>query len=416
MLLQITPSRIASFVSTSVRAQMAFALAFFAAAAGVLMAPTAGAQEIRPIVFPVEGENYYSDTYGACRSGCARRHLGVDIIGEKMLPMLAARDGVVTWLRHDDAKGNILTITDDDGWQYHYIHINNDTPGTDDGANAYDQAFGPGIAEGVRVTAGQVVAYLGDSGNAEATVPHLHFEIEKPDGSNINPTPSVAAAEVNGYVAAPSVPAEKLGPYESLGALAGSLADDLYGRPLTASEQAEIATALVEHDLGAALAEVFEDPEVDLGVEGVARLYEAYFLRNPDEVGFQFWLESWRDGVGLWDMSDAFADSEEFVQTYGALTDAEFVSLVYENVMERQPDQEGLDFWIAEIEGPLTRGDMMAYFADSTEYRNKTATATELMAMSWLFEQRIPTDDELASWAGERKAMTTAEAIQARFG
>ena len=51
MLLQITPSRIASFVSTSVRAQMAFALAFFAAAAGVLMAPTAGAQEIRPIVF-----------------------------------------------------------------------------------------------------------------------------------------------------------------------------------------------------------------------------------------------------------------------------------------------------------------------------------------------------------------------------
>ncbi len=416
MLLQITPSRIASFVSTSVRAQMAFALAFFAAAAGVLMAPTAGAQEIRPIVFPVEGENYYSDTYGACRSGCARRHLGVDIIGEKMLPMLAARDGVVTWLRHDDAKGNILTITDDDGWQYHYIHINNDTPGTDDGANAYDQAFGPGIEQGVRVTAGQVVAYLGDSGNAEATVPHLHFEIEKPDGSNINPTPSVAAAEVNGYVAAPSVPAEKLGPYESLGALAGSLAEDLYGRPLTASEQAEIATVLVEHDLGAALAEVFEDPEVDLGVEGVARLYEAYFLRNPDEVGFEFWLESWRGGVGLWDMSDAFADSEEFVQTYGALTDAEFVALVYQNVMERQPDQEGLDFWIAEIEGPLTRGDMMAYFADSTEYRNKTATATELMAMSWLFEQRIPTDEELESWAGEREAMTTAQAIQARFG
>ncbi len=416
MFLPHTLNRIVSFVSTSLRTQMTFAVALLAAAAGVLIAPTAGAEEIRPIVFPVEGENHYSDTYGACRSGCARRHLGVDIIGEKMLPMLAARDGVVTWLRHDDAKGNILTITDDDGWQYHYIHINNDTPGTDDGANAYDQAFGPGIEQGVRVTAGQVVAYLGDSGNAEATVPHLHFEIEKPDGSNINPTPSVAAAEVNGYVAAPSVPAEKLGPYESLGALAGSLSEELYGRPLTASEQAEIATMLVEHDLGVALAEVFDDPEIDLGVEGVARLYEAYFLRNPDEVGFEFWLESWREGVGLWDMSDAFADSEEFVQTYGALTDAEFVALVYENVMQRQPDQEGLDFWIAEIEGPLTRGDMMAYFADSTEYRNKTATATELMAMSWLFEQRIPTDAELESWATDRRNRTTAEAIQARFG
>ncbi|MEZ5341180.1 MAG: M23 family metallopeptidase [Acidimicrobiales bacterium] len=59
------------------------------------------------------------------------------------------------------------------------------------------------MAKGATVKAGQVVAYLGDSGNAESTGAHLHFEITRPDGTNINPTPSVDAALdrlVNGVV------------------------------------------------------------------------------------------------------------------------------------------------------------------------------------------------------------------------
>jgi len=86
-------------------------------------------------------------------------------------------------------------LRDADGYQYNYIHLNNDTPGTDDGVGGYSNAFGPGIAQGARVTRGQVVGYVGDSGNAENIGPHLHFEIRLPDGTAIDPYQSLLLAQ-----------------------------------------------------------------------------------------------------------------------------------------------------------------------------------------------------------------------------
>jgi murein DD-endopeptidase MepM/ murein hydrolase activator NlpD len=151
-------------------------------------------QVVRPITFPVEGPVTFTDTFGAPRSG-GRTHQGIDLMGKKMQRLLAAADGEVTALRHDNSglSGNSLTITDAQGWRYVYIHINNDTPGTDDGANRFEHAFAPGMRRGAKVTAGQHVAYLGDSGNAENTPPHLHFEIHTPNGQVINPYPSLMA-------------------------------------------------------------------------------------------------------------------------------------------------------------------------------------------------------------------------------
>jgi hypothetical protein len=90
--------------------------------------------------------------------------------------------------------GNWLTIEDEDGWQYEYGHINNDSPGTDDGANPARWRFAEGLEIGSEVRRGEFVAYMGDSGNAEATPPHLHFEIRRPDGAAINPKQSLDAA------------------------------------------------------------------------------------------------------------------------------------------------------------------------------------------------------------------------------
>lgn len=153
----------------------------------------ASANEYRRITFPVVGPSNYSDDFGAPRSG-GRTHEGNDIMGAKGQHLISAVDGRVNWLRHD-ATGNMLSIRDSDGWTYRYIHINNDTPGTDDGANSFEHAFAPGIEEGASVTAGQHVAYLGDSGNAEETTPHLHFEIRRPDGSSINPWTSLRLSQ-----------------------------------------------------------------------------------------------------------------------------------------------------------------------------------------------------------------------------
>ena len=150
----------------------------------------------RAITFPVIGDVHYTDTYGAPRSG-DRTHAGQDLMGSKMQQLVAAANGTVTYLTIPEASyGYMLTITDDEGWQYHYIHINNDTPGTDDGQASLEHVFGPGIERGARVEAGQLVGYLGDSGNAESTAPHLHFEMEDPNGTNVNPFRALEEATV----------------------------------------------------------------------------------------------------------------------------------------------------------------------------------------------------------------------------
>jgi murein DD-endopeptidase MepM/ murein hydrolase activator NlpD len=151
---------------------------------------------VRAVTFPVAGPVTY---YGACRGGptCPRRHIGNDLIGQRLQPLIAAADGVVTHLVRDHpTAGWGLVIKDADGWEYRYYHVNNDSPGTDDGSDPAQWRLAPGITEGTAVKAGQVVAYLGDSGNSELSVPHLHFEIHLPDGSPIDPYRSLRASEL----------------------------------------------------------------------------------------------------------------------------------------------------------------------------------------------------------------------------
>mgnify|MGYP001023435721 CR=1 FL=1 len=123
----------------------------------------------RPMMFPVLpdatlGKATWSDTYLAPRSG-GRRHEGQDLMGKKMLKLLAVVSGTIVELRHQ-SSGNSLYLKGDDGWYYCYLHINNDDPGTDNGANQFKYAFAPGMKIGKRVLKGDHVAFLGDSGNA----------------------------------------------------------------------------------------------------------------------------------------------------------------------------------------------------------------------------------------------------------
>ena len=151
-----------------------------------------------PIVFPVLGGAPYTDDYGDPRSG-GRTHEGNDMFTEKMRPLLATTDGVINFITvNEPTWGWSLSILGDDGYEYRYLHLNNDTPGTDDGNGGYNNAFAAGIELGRRVIAGEVVGFLGDSGNAETTPPHLHFEIRTASGAPINPYRSLRAARVLG--------------------------------------------------------------------------------------------------------------------------------------------------------------------------------------------------------------------------
>ena len=178
-----------------------------AVAATAVPAPTAQAaarsyDAVIDVTFPTRPDARFTDTYDACRDGCARVHMAADIMGEKMWPLYATVDGVVCRLDdgEEDHYGRHLTLCGDDDRQYRYLHINNDTPGTDDGKAALRQVFGPGIREGVRVARGQLLAYMGDSGNAEWAGAQLHLDVfddrvTDPYGENrINIYPSLVAA------------------------------------------------------------------------------------------------------------------------------------------------------------------------------------------------------------------------------
>lgn len=185
-----------SDVPTVKRSRLLLLAGLFIAVASACQSVTA-VDTVRAMTFPAIGKVTYIDSFGAPRSG-GRSHQGQDLMGAKGTHLVAANAGTVTALRHDNTglSGNSLTITDADGWDYVYIHLNNDTPGTDDGKNIYDQAFAKDLRKGTKVKAGQLVGYLGDSGNAENAGAHLHFEVHAPDGTVINAYQSLQKATV----------------------------------------------------------------------------------------------------------------------------------------------------------------------------------------------------------------------------
>ena len=162
---------------------------------------TATGVEYHRITFPVDGPVTYTDDFNACREGCTRRHMGNDLLGYKLEHEVAASAGTIAWahLANTGTEGNMLQLTGNDGWVYWYIHINNDTPGTDDGKNPARWQLAPGIHVGSVVKAGEFIAYMGDSGDAESVQPHLHFEIHPPNAGPIDPYTSLRLAQ--GYSA-----------------------------------------------------------------------------------------------------------------------------------------------------------------------------------------------------------------------
>jgi hypothetical protein len=110
---------------------------------------------------------------------------------------------------------------------------------------------------------------------------------------------------------------------------------------------------------------------VALDIDGVAgqtyRMYQAAFNRTPDKGGLGFWLDKMDDGLGLVSMAQAFLDSAENLATYGALTDSQFVNQIYANVLHRQADAGGVDFYLKGLAAGLSRATVLADFSESPE-------------------------------------------------
>jgi len=380
---------LAGLVACLLAALLAAASAATPASAAVV-APDAG-EAVRQIVFPVAGRTTYSDTFGACRSGCSRGHEGTDIMAAQLTPLVAARDATVKWLKDtatpDGSQGNYVILEDAEGWEYWYVHLNNDSPGTDDGANPKEWIFGPGITPGAKVEAGQLVGFVGDSGNAEGTPTHVHFEIHKPDDSVINPYKSLQAAT---RVASPLVVSGTVGPQE---AFVRALHEDFLGRP---AGDVEVAGRLAELAAGRTRADLVRGfAGSDQWIQALVDDYYRSTLGRPaDDAGRAHWIRVLRSGVSPATVAADFYASREYHARVGG-TDEAWIADLYRELLQRDADQGGASYWVGQLAAGVPRRDAALAFYQSLESR--------LTRVTGLYQALLGRDPDRAGrshWAG----------------
>ena len=140
------------------------------------------------LLVPVQGvsASQLQDTFGDAR-GEERQHEALDIMAPAGTPVLAVADGHVEKFFDSERGGLTVYQFEPSGrWCYYYAHL---------------QAYAPGLAEGAQLRRGDVIGYVGSSGNADAGAPHLHFAVFAltPErqwwtGTPVNPYPLFSAA------------------------------------------------------------------------------------------------------------------------------------------------------------------------------------------------------------------------------
>lgn len=357
---------------------------------------------LREILFPVVGPTTHSDTWGACRGvGCSRSHKGVDIFGAKLAPLVAVADGTITSVRRTGLTnaGNKVVIRDDDGWSYIYLHLNNDSPGTDDGANPQGWIIPGRLRVGDRVSAGDVIGYLGDSGNAETTPNHLHFEIHAPGIGAINPTASVDWARDAGRV----VPSENLTSTAADRAEHEELISAWYRALLGRDPSQQELFAWSDRmaiDLGDRddlIADLTMHPQRSGPSGGILRAYQVALDRRPNIEEFRAWLRRLPETDGS-DVVIALLDDAEFIRRHGTLDNAAFIEVIYVNARGRAPTARVREYWLDQLAEGRSRNDMAAYFVDSYGLKSTMWHDLEVMQAFRAALDRFPTDAEFDRW------------------
>jgi hypothetical protein len=106
----------------------------------------------------------------------------------------------------------------------------------------------------------------------------------------------------------------------------------------------------------------------------IARLYHATLNRLPEAGGLENWTAALKNGTSLLQISDGFTGSAEFQQKYGSLDNTAFVTLLYNNVLGRNPDKAGLANWTGSLNAGNTRANVVVGFSESDEHIAKRAS------------------------------------------
>ena len=99
----------------------------------------------------------------------------------------------------------------------------------------------------------------------------------------------------------------------------------------------------------------------------------------------------------LKDIANVFAGSTEFQNRYGALNDSDFIDLVYQNVLSRNVDDGGKQFWLNKLGNGTSRGELLSGFSDSNEGKRKATSKVNSVLLYNDLLQRDPTNGEYTS-------------------
>ena len=147
------------------------------------------------LIFPVAGATTYVDDFGQPRAGGA--HQGNDMMAAKKTPAVAVEAGKVKFWTTSANAGCMLYLYGASGTMYEYIHLNNDLTMKNDnrGKCVPGVSYARGLKDGAKVSAGQMIGYVGDSGDANGIASHLHFEVHPNGGAAVSPYPYLQTAQ-----------------------------------------------------------------------------------------------------------------------------------------------------------------------------------------------------------------------------
>lgn len=133
------------------------------------------------------------------------------------------------------------------------------------------------------------------------------------------------------------------------------------------------------------------DGTIALDLDGAAgqtyRLYQAAFKRTPDDAGLAHNVKLMDQGLSIFDMANAFIASQEFRNTYGEnVSNTQFITLLYQNVLNRAPDTAGLAGWLSRMDGGTSRKEVLFGFSESGE--NKALVGQAIEDGIWLVGQK----------------------------
>jgi hypothetical protein len=152
---------------------------------GVFAGTTNAAEVPARTAFPVVGNVSFINDWHDPRPG--GRHQGNDLMSVRHQPAIAFERGRVE--KWPGSGGCMLVLHGSSGMDYWYIHLNNDlgARNDNDGGCRNGVSYAPGLRQNEFVRRGELIGYVGDSGDADGIQPHLHFEIHTPSGRRINP-------------------------------------------------------------------------------------------------------------------------------------------------------------------------------------------------------------------------------------